>query len=95
MNTTAPLRDPLVRDLYWALSSPPLLGRADAAILWPDSGWFHAISLAFQPQLAELDADPQPLRRAEDQAAAGGWLRQGRNTVVVAVAAGVLVEFYV
>ncbi len=29
---------------------------------------------------------PQPLQRAEDQATAGGWLRQGRNSVVVAVA---------
>ena len=66
MNTTAPLRDPLVRDLYWALSSPPLLGRADAAILWPDSGWFRAISRAFQSQLAELDTNPQRLRAAVD-----------------------------
>jgi tetratricopeptide (TPR) repeat protein len=35
----------------------------------------------------EVLTTPQPLRRAEDQAAAGGWLRAGRNTVVVAVAA--------
>ena len=28
----------------------------------------------------------QPLRRGEDQVSGGGWLRQGRNTVVVAVA---------
>jgi hypothetical protein len=64
MNTTPALRDPLVRDLYWALSSPPLSRRADRGIHWPDPDWFHAISLAFQPQLAKLDADPQPLRAA-------------------------------
>ena len=34
----------------------------------------------------ELLTSPQPLQRAEDQVAGGGWLRQGRNTLVVAVA---------
>ncbi len=34
----------------------------------------------------EVLTTQQPLRRGEDQAAGGGWLRQGRNTVIVAVA---------
>jgi len=34
----------------------------------------------------ELLTSPQPLQRAEDQVAGGGWLRQGRNSLVVAVA---------
>ncbi len=34
----------------------------------------------------EVMTTPQPLRRAEDQVAGGGWLRQGRNLLVVAVA---------
>jgi len=35
---------------------------------------------------AVLLSSPQPLRRAEDQVVGGGWLRRGRNTLVVAVA---------
>ncbi len=34
----------------------------------------------------EVLTTQQPLRRGEDQAAGGGWLRQGRNTLIVAVA---------
>jgi len=34
----------------------------------------------------EVLTTPRPLDRAEDQASAGGWLRRGANTVVVAVA---------
>jgi len=64
VNTTPALHDPLVRDLYWALSSPPLLKRTDARIHWPEPDWFRDVSQAYQSQLAELDADPQPLRAA-------------------------------
>jgi hypothetical protein len=35
---------------------------------------------------AELLTTPQPLRRAEDQQVVGGWLREGGNLLVVAVA---------
>ena len=34
----------------------------------------------------EVLTSPRPLERAEDQVSAGGWLREGRNAVVVAVA---------
>ena len=34
----------------------------------------------------ELVTTPQPLERAPDQAAGGGWLREGENAVVIAVA---------
>jgi tetratricopeptide (TPR) repeat protein len=34
----------------------------------------------------EVLTTQQPLRRGEDQAAGGGWLRRGRNTLIVAVA---------
>lgn len=34
----------------------------------------------------EVLTTPRPLERAEDQASAGGWLRPGANTVIVAVA---------
>ena len=35
---------------------------------------------------AELATTPQPLDRAPDQAVGGGWLREGENAVVIAVA---------
>ena len=34
----------------------------------------------------EVLTTPRPIERAEDQASAGGWLRPGANTVIVAVA---------
>jgi len=34
----------------------------------------------------EVLTTPRPLERADDQASAGGWLRRGSNTIVVAVA---------
>ena len=34
----------------------------------------------------ELMTTPQPLERAPDQAVGGGWLREGENTLVVAIA---------
>jgi transglutaminase-like putative cysteine protease/tetratricopeptide (TPR) repeat protein len=34
----------------------------------------------------EVMTTPRPLQRADDQVAAGGWLRRGANTIVVAVA---------
>ena len=34
----------------------------------------------------EVLTTPRPLDRAEDQASAGGWLRRGANTIIVAVA---------
>ncbi len=53
-----------MRDLYWSLSSPPLLGRADTCVHWPDPDWFRDTSEAYLHELAGLDDDPQPLRDA-------------------------------
>lgn len=64
MNPDIPYRHPLVRDLYWALSSTPLLSRPDAGIRWPDSDWFSDISRAYADRLATLDENPQPLHDA-------------------------------
>lgn len=76
MNATIPLRDPVVRDLYWTLSSAPLLRRTDAGIRWPQPAWFHDISLAYRDQLTELDTHPQPLHvvvRAEKDRRLGNY----------------------
>jgi len=48
------------------------LGAAQAARVWLNG--------------REVMTTPRPLDRAEDQASAGGWLRRGTNTIVVAVA---------
>jgi hypothetical protein len=64
VNAAIPLRDPLVRDLYWALSSAPLLRRTDAALHWPAPDWFGDITQTYLPELAKLDDNPQPLRAA-------------------------------
>ncbi|MGD8439167.1 MAG: DUF3857 domain-containing protein, partial [Holophagae bacterium] len=48
------------------------LGAAEAARVWLNG--------------REVVTSPRPLERAEDQVSAGGWLREGRNAVVVAVA---------
>jgi hypothetical protein len=59
-----PYQDPLVRDLYWALASPPLLARRDTDIRWPGSDWFGGISRHYTTRLMALDADPTPLQDA-------------------------------
>ncbi len=51
-----------VRDLAWSLASPPLLQREDSGVRWPEDDWFEAIANQFHDGLAQLDADPQPLR---------------------------------
>jgi hypothetical protein len=61
-----PCRNPLVRDLSWALSSPPLLQRDDPGVRWPDSEWFLELGQDYHKQLEQLDTDPQPLRRLID-----------------------------
>ncbi len=48
------------------------LGAAQAARVWLNG--------------REVVTSPRPLERADDQVSAGGWLREGPNTVVVAVA---------
>jgi hypothetical protein len=55
-------RNPLVRDLAWAVSSPPLLQRSDPGVRWLDPDWFANLTDSYRNQLALLDRDPQPLR---------------------------------
>jgi hypothetical protein len=64
MNTGIRYHEALVRDLYWALSSVPLLERSDAGIHWAGCDWCSDIGQAFAHRLAALDDNPQPLRDA-------------------------------
>jgi len=55
-------KNPLVRDLAWALSSPPLLQRSDPHVNWLENGWFKQISGHYGDVLEQLDKDPRPLQ---------------------------------
>lgn len=57
-------RHPLVRDLAWVLTSPPLLQPTDTAVRWLDAAWGQAAWAASQDWLAALDRDPAPLQEA-------------------------------
>jgi len=59
-------QDPLVRDLAWALSSPPVLQRSDPQVRWPENNWFKQISGKYADVLERLDRDPRPLRKIVD-----------------------------
>ena len=63
MSIDLPYRDPLVRDLAWTLSSPPLLQRCDNGVRWLDTGWFEQITDQYRRTLRELDRHPQALKQ--------------------------------
>lgn len=64
-------RHALVRDLAWAIASPPLLRPDDPSTLWLDGAWGRRALEASRDWLAFLDRDPAPLQQALA-------LRQGR-----------------
>ncbi|MBT8135185.1 MAG: DUF1853 family protein, partial [Gammaproteobacteria bacterium] len=45
-----------VRDLAWAISSPPLISQPQSPSIWPDSRWYQQ---AYQQRLSWLDAVDQ------------------------------------
>jgi len=46
-----------VRDLAWAVSSPPLISQPSHLCLWPQAGWFQQIGEESSALLARIDAD--------------------------------------
>ena len=50
-----------VRDLVWAISSPPLISQLSSRCLWPESRWYQQIAEETLPWLASVDADPAEL----------------------------------
>ena len=66
VNSDMHYKNPLVRDLAWALSSPPLLQRSDPHVRWLENGWFKQISGQYGDVLEQLDEDPRPLREIVD-----------------------------
>ena len=61
MHNDIPYRNPAVRDLAWAIGSPPILCRSDAAATWPTADWYYSITEKYAPILRQLDSDPSPL----------------------------------
>jgi len=50
-----------VRDLAWAISSPPLVSNLSNACVWPESDWYQRIYKETLPWLNIVDSDPAEL----------------------------------
>ncbi len=50
-----------VRDMAWAISSPPLIVQSSNHCVWPDSRWYRAIYNKSIPWLRHVDDDPSEL----------------------------------
>jgi len=50
-----------VRDLAWAVSSPPLVSKLTDSCLWPESEWFQQLYEQSLPWLLAVDDDPAEL----------------------------------
>lgn len=51
----------IVRDLSWAISSPPIVSQAESSCLWPDKKWYQDIYQESQTWLRKVDKDPSEL----------------------------------
>lgn len=84
MNSSLPLRNRVVRDLWWAVTAPGLVDE-DSLVSVPR---FDPAGLL--PSLVALDADPEPLQRA----VAGSWERE-RERIRLGAYFEDLVRFFV
>jgi len=50
-----------VRDLAWAVSSPPLISQLAHGCIWPESRWYRSLAEETLPWLISLDSDPAEL----------------------------------
>lgn len=50
-----------VRDLAWAVYSPPLISQSSCACVWPDSRWYRQVYEITLPWLKKVDTDPAEL----------------------------------
>lgn len=50
-----------VRDLAWAISSPPIIAQPSGGCLWPQGQWFRQMYEEMLPWLNKLDQDPAEL----------------------------------
>lgn len=50
-----------VRDLAWAISSPPLISQLSSNCIWPDKRWYQQLYEDALPWLNNVDHDPSEL----------------------------------
>lgn len=50
-----------VRDLAWAVSSPPVISQPSQSCLWPDARWYRRVYEESLPWLHKIDEDPSEL----------------------------------
>jgi len=50
-----------VRDLVWAVTSPPLITQLSHSCVWPESRWYQYIAEETLPWLHAVDSDPAEL----------------------------------
>jgi len=55
-----------VRDLAWAVSSPPLISQTSSSCLWPDGQWYRQMYEETLPWLKSVDDDPAELEQQLD-----------------------------
>ena len=55
-----------VRDLAWAISSPPLVTNLSATCVWPGSEWFQQLYQESLPWLLTIDEHPAELEELLD-----------------------------
>ena len=70
METALPFKHPQLRDLAWAIGSPPLLQPEDRETRWLDAGWFQRRYREYLPVLNALNRDPGELMQ---------WLQAARG----------------
>jgi len=50
-----------VRDLAWAISSPPLMSQVSRQCVWPQENWFRQLYMEVSPWMEHLDNDSSEL----------------------------------
>lgn len=58
-----PFKHQCVRDLAWALGSPPLVSGEAGGCVWPEQRWFAHILAQARPWLQSVDAQPAELQQ--------------------------------
>jgi hypothetical protein len=58
---TSQFKNQSVRDLAWAICSPPLISKLQHRCLWPESSWYRHIAEETWPWLISVDTDPDRL----------------------------------
>ena len=62
-----PFKHQSVRDLAWAISSPPLVLQPDQSCRWPDSRWYQCAYEESLPWFRKVDEDPSELEDMLDK----------------------------